>query len=40
MINLIIKNVDNDIVIVEKLVVYGLIWCLFKVFENVSYLKI
>ncbi|HCZ1532837.1 TPA: LPXTG-anchored repetitive surface protein SasC [Staphylococcus aureus] len=38
--NLIIKNADNDTVIAEKSVAYGPIWCLFKVPENVSHLKI
>ncbi|MBD3494452.1 LPXTG-anchored repetitive surface protein SasC [Staphylococcus aureus] len=38
--NLIIKNADNDTVIAEKSVAYGLIWRLFKVPENVSHLKI
>ncbi|MBH4741185.1 LPXTG-anchored repetitive surface protein SasC [Staphylococcus aureus] len=38
--NLIIKNADNDTVIVEKSVAYGPIWRLFKVPDNVSHLKI
>lgn len=38
--NLIIKNADNDTVIAEKSVAYGPIWRLFKVPDNVSYLKI
>ncbi|HDF5114014.1 TPA: LPXTG-anchored repetitive surface protein SasC [Staphylococcus aureus] len=40
MTNLIIKNADNDTVIGEKVVAYGPIWCLLKVPENVSHLKI
>ncbi|HDA2326709.1 TPA: LPXTG-anchored repetitive surface protein SasC [Staphylococcus aureus] len=40
MTNLIIKNADNDTVIGEKVVVYGPIWRLLKVPENVSHLKI
>ncbi|HEA6518976.1 TPA: LPXTG-anchored repetitive surface protein SasC [Staphylococcus aureus] len=40
MTNLIIKNADNDTVIGEKVVAYGLIWRLLKVPENVSHLKI